>query len=67
MKMTINQLKELLEDSTIVAVEQSNESDCNITLYVQSNDTSFPMKALKVTGLEIYDAIQMPIIHNRIF
>ena len=73
MKKTLEEMKRLFEDSTIVAVESNKDADEGMILYVQSNDSSFPMKAIIIGfsscegSIEVNDTMQMPIVHDRVF
>jgi hypothetical protein len=73
MKKTIEEMKQLFEDSIIVAVEQNNEADEGVIFYVQSNDSSFPMKSITIGfsscegSIEVDDATQIPIVKDRVF
>ena len=66
-------MKQLFEDSTIVAVEPNNDAEEGIIFYVQSNDPSFPMKEIKISlpycegSIEVNDTMQMPIVKDRVF
>lgn len=73
MKKNIQEMKRLFEDSTIVAVEPNKDADEGLIFYVQSNDPSFPMKAIIIGfsccegSIEVNDAMQMPIVKDRVF
>lgn len=73
MKKTIEEMKRLFEDSTIVAIEPNKKADEGMVIYVQSNDPSFPMKAITIGfsscegSIEVNDAMQMPIVKDRVF
>ena len=73
MLMTIEKLKQLFENTEIVAIEPNKESDEGVIIFVQTNDHKVPVKSIKigysscVGYIEVNDEKDYPTYFDRVF